>query len=191
MPGTKATLDDLYELRRNGVAQSIIRAHKDGKTVVGICGGYQILGQMVYDPDGVEGTIAQLPGLGLLNVETTMNADKTTQQVSFDFEGNTCRGYEIHQGVTMAIAKDGERAKEPLPKVLIEGHCMGTYVHGILDNAPVIDYLLRPFVDRTTGEEATETYEDFKERQYDLLADHVRQYVDIEKIYEIIRGGNA
>ncbi|MCQ2197810.1 MAG: cobyric acid synthase [Bacteroidaceae bacterium] len=190
VPGTKATLDDLYELRRNGVAQSIIRAHKAGKTVVGICGGYQILGQMVYDPDGVEGTIAQLPGLGLLNVETTMNADKTTQQVSFDFEGNTCRGYEIHQGVTMAIAKDGERAKEPLPKVLIEGHCMGTYVHGILDNAPVIDYLLRPFADRTAGEEATETYEDFKERQYDLLANHVRQYVDIEKIYEIIRGGN-
>ncbi len=189
VPGTKATLDDLYELRRNGVAQSIIRAHKDGKTVVGICGGYQILGQMVYDPDGVEGTIAQLPGLGLLNVETTMNADKTTQQVSFDFEGNTCRGYEIHQGVTLAITKDGEKAKEPLPKVLIEGHCMGTYVHGILDNSPVIEYLLRPFADRTAGEEATETYEDFKERQYDLLADHVRQYVDIDKIYEIIRGG--
>ena len=64
VPGSKSTLSDLYELRRNGVAQAIIRAHRAGKTILGICGGYQILGQEVYDPDGVEGDLTRLPGLG-------------------------------------------------------------------------------------------------------------------------------
>ncbi len=192
LPGTKATLDDLYELRKNGVAQSIIRAHKAGKTVVGICGGYQMLGQMVYDPDGVEGSTTQLPGLGLLNVETTMTADKTTEQVVFDFDGKECRGYEIHQGVTKAVANEESISETQLdatlPKVVIEEHCLGTYVHGILDNDAFIDFLLRPFANRTEEKCNVETYEEFKERQYDLLADHVREYVDINKIYEIIGG---
>ena len=68
IPGTKATLDDLYELRRNGVAQAIIRAHRNGTLVIGICGGYQMLGQTISDPDGLEGNIPQLTGSGLLNI---------------------------------------------------------------------------------------------------------------------------
>ena len=93
LPGTKATLDDLLELRRNGCAQAIIRAHRDGRTVVGICGGYQMLGLSVDDPDGIEGSIASLPGLGLLPIKTTMTPTKTTQQVTFQFEGQACQGY--------------------------------------------------------------------------------------------------
>ena len=98
LPGTKATLDDLIELRRSGMAQAIVRAHREGKTVVGICGGFQMLGQTVCDPDGIEGGIEQLPGLGLLPIRTTMTAGKTTRQVEFRFDGQLCRGYEIHQG---------------------------------------------------------------------------------------------
>ena len=75
VPGSKSTLSDLYELRRNGVAQAIIRAHRAGKTILGICGGYQILGQEVYDPDGVEGDLTRLPGLGLLPIATEMAAE--------------------------------------------------------------------------------------------------------------------
>lgn len=194
LPGTKSTLDDLLELRRNGVAQAIIRAHKAGKKIVGICGGYQMLGQMVTDPDGVEGTIPQLPGLGILNLTTRMTADKTTRQVEFLFNGEKCRGYEIHQGVTIPINDDSECATSPslgegrgglLPDVVVEDNCIGSYIHGILDNKPVIDYLL---ADYKTEEKAAEqeSIEAFKNRQYDLLANHVRQCIDMEKLYEII-----
>lgn len=185
IPGTKATLDDLMELRRNGVAQAIVRAHKAGKMVIGICGGYQMLGQMITDPDGVEGSIARLPGLGLLNTTTQMTAGKVTRQVEFDFNGERCQGYEIHQGVTRHT--DGE-ATASLPQVLTEGNCIGTYIHGFLDNPPVIDYILHSTTPQRSHSEEV-SIADFKDRQYDLLADHVRKYVDIDKLYEILGDG--
>ena len=172
LPGTKSTLDDLLELRRNGCAQAILKAHREGRTVVGICGGYQMLGQTVEDPDGVEGSIARLPGLGLLPIHTTMGSQKTTRQVSFEFEGQMCQGYEIHQGVS-----DTDEA------VMVTDHCIGTYIHGFLDNAPVIDYLLRGKVKDAVP---VQSYADFKESQYDKLADHVRRHVDVERIYQIL-----
>ena len=92
LPGTKATLDDLLELRRNGCAQAIQQAHRNGKMVVGICGGYQMLGLTVDDPDGLEGSITRLPGLGLLPIHTTITTEKTTKQVTFQFDGQTCLG---------------------------------------------------------------------------------------------------
>lgn len=172
LPGTKATLDDLLELRRNGVAQAVIRAHRDGKTVIGICGGYQMLGQSVQDPDGVEGSIAQLPGLGLLDINTVMTAEKTTRQVEFVFNNALCKGYEIHQGES---STDDD--------ILMEGNCIGTYIHGFLDNAPVIDYILK---DKCDNEAEIMSIDEFKNQQYDLLAEHVRKYVDVEKLYEIM-----
>ena len=173
LPGTKATLDDLLELRRNGCAQAIIRAHRDGRTIVGICGGYQMLGEMVSDPDGIEGTIASLPGLGLLPIRTTMASEKTTRQVTFQFEGQTCQGYEIHQGVS-----DTDQA------IMQTDHCIGTYIHGFLDNAPVIEYLLK---DKTVDTVSVQSYPDFKEHQYDKLAEHVRKHVDIPRLYQILQ----
>jgi len=177
IPGTKATLDDLYELRRNGVAQAIIRAHKNGTLVIGICGGYQMLGQTISDPDGIEGSIPQLPGLGLLNISTVMTAEKTTKQVEFEFEGKMCKGYEIHQGRT-----EGEQQAP----VTLQDNCIGTYIHGFLDNPSVIEFILKDKVENTEKQIKNETYEEFKDRQYDLLADHVRKYVDIKRLYEII-----
>ena len=177
LPGTKATLDDLLELRRNGCAQAIVRAHRDGKTVVGICGGYQMLGQTVSDPDGIEGPVASLPGLGLLPIHTIMTAEKTTRQVTFQFEGQTCQGYEIHQGVS-----DTDEA------IIQTDHCIGTYIHGFLDNAPVIEHILRE-KGCVKSEDCTPvlSYADFKEEQYNRLAEHVRQHVDIERLYEILK----
>ena len=173
LPGTKATLDDLLELRRNGCAQAIIRAHRDGKTVIGICGGYQMLGQAVSDPNGIEGTIANLPGLGLLPIHTTMTPEKTTQQVTFQFEGQECQGYEIHQGVS--------DTDQP---ILQTDHCIGTYIHGFLDNPPVIEYLLK---DKVSVSAPTQSYSAFKDEQYDKLAEHVRKYVDIPQLYQILQ----
>ena len=170
VPGTKSTLDDLMELRRNGCAQAIVRAHRDGKMVIGICGGYQMLGISVDDPDGVEGSIASLPGLGLLPIHTTMSAEKTTRQVSFQFNGQSCQGYEIHQGVS-----DTKEA------IMQTNHCIGTYIHGFLDNQSVIDYLLG-----TKQPTMSMDADTFKDEQYNKLAAHVRQYVDIPRIYEIL-----
>jgi adenosylcobyric acid synthase len=187
LPGTKATLDDLIELRRNGCAQAIVGAHRNGKTVVGICGGYQMLGVSVADPDHIEGDIASLPGLGLLPIHTTMSAEKTTQQVTFMFEGQACQGYEIHQGIS--------DTDEPIVQ---SDRCIGTYIHGFLDNGAVIDFLVG-MVGKVgkvgevgeVGEvgkvgEVGRTLADFKEEQYDKLAAHVRQYVDIDRIYQIL-----
>ena len=170
LPGTKATLDDLLELRRNGCAQAIQRAHRDGKTVVGICGGYQMLGVSVADPNQVEGDIASLPGLGLLPIHTTMSSTKTTQQVTFMFEGQECHGYEIHQGIS--------DTNEPIVQT---DRCIGTYIHGFLDNIPVINFLLKD-----KGATPAQSLADFKEEQYDKLAAHVRRYVDIDRIYQIL-----
>ena len=174
LPGTKATLDDLMELRRNGCAQAILRAHREGKMVVGICGGYQMMGQTVEDPDGIEGSIMSLPGLGLLPIHTTMTPEKTTRQVTFMFEGQECQGYEIHQGVS-----DTDQA------ILQTDHCIGTYIHGFLDNAPVIEHLLKKF--QVSGFKLeVQSLAAFKDEQYDKLAAHVRQHVDIKHIYDIL-----
>lgn len=174
LPGTKSTLDNLLELRRNGCAQAIQRAHRDGKLVIGICGGYQMLGQTVNDPDGIEGSINSLPGLGLLPINTTMTTEKTTKQVTFEFNGQTCQGYEIHQGVS-----NTDEA------ILQTDHCIGTYIHGFLDNAPVIEHLLSRFAVQRSPQD-TLNYATFKDQQYDKLAAHVRQYVDMERIYQIL-----
>ena len=185
LPGTKATLDDLYELRRNGVAKAIVKAHHDGKQIIGICVGYQMLGQTVNDPDGIEGSVASLPGLGLLNIDTTMTADKTTEQVEFLFNGQRCVGYEIHQGCSTPTHASSSTT---LPQIVQEQNCMGTYIHGFLDNKAVIDHILAPFGNQTSPSRLTpqESIEDFRNRQYNLLADHLRQYIDIDKLYSIL-----
>ena len=197
LPGSKSTLDDLYELRRNGVAQAIIRAHRDGVTVMGICGGYQMMGQEVLDPDHVEGDIDRLPGLGLLPTTTRMTGEKVTRQVRFalnneDTVGDcNLSGYEIHMGTTVPV--DGA-AYTPLNRLedgqeegcLVDRTCMGTYIHGILDNAAFIDYLLEPFAGKVK-ERSTFDYQAFKEQQYDKLADHVRAHVNLPLVYQILK----
>lgn len=191
LPGSKSTLSDLYELRRNGVAQAIVRAHREGATVMGICGGYQLMGQEVCDPDHVEGEIERLPGLGLLPVSTRMQGEKITRQVRFHFlEGSeTCEGYEIHMGTTTPLADVPASPLNHLADGREDGYfadrtCMGTYVHGILDNPSVIDYLLEPFADKL--KETTFDYKAFKEEQYDKLAAHLRKHVDLPLIYQIL-----
>ena len=187
LPGSKSTLDDLYELRRNGCAQAIIRAHRDGATVLGICGGYQMMGVEVCDPDHVEGDIERLPGLALLPTTTTMSGSKRTRQVECEYG----TGYEIHMGETRPF---GDAKSSPLTLLddgtpdgyIVNEKCMGTYLHGILDNAPFVDFLLSPYAEKISQSAETFDYVSFKEEQYNRLAEHVRHHVDMEKIYEIL-----
>lgn len=191
LPGTKSTLHDLYELRRNGCAQAIIRAHRQGATVLGICGGYQMMGFEVCDPDHVEGDIERLPGLGLLPITTTMSGEKVTRQVEAQFSSHLLNGYEIHMGETVPF---GNANESPLLQLndgrtdgyIVDNKCMGTYVHGILDNAPFVDFLLQPFADKLAETDKAFDYQKFKEEQYDRLAEHVRKHVDMEQIYKIL-----
>jgi adenosylcobyric acid synthase len=145
----------------------------------------------------VEGDIERLPGLGLLPVTTTMSGEKITRQASFSFASDkhgltrNMRGYEIHMGQTQPF---GSALPSPLLHLsdgrqdgyIVDNKCMGTYVHGILDNASFVDFLLQPFAEKLSLTNASFDYQAFKEKQYDKLADHVRQHVDIERIYQIL-----
>ena len=191
IPGSKSTIDDLYELRRNGVAQALLRARREGSTIMGICGGYQMMGRMISDPDGVEGSVTTMPGLGLLPTETVMSGEKITRQTTFKFMGSGdegCTGYEIHMGRTTAAEgacgrHTAELADGRKDGFMADDKCFGTYLHGILDNAAVINWLVKPYT-----KEVTETvdYAEYKEKQYNLLADHVRKNLDMDKLYEIM-----
>ena len=194
LPGSKSTLDDLYELRRNGVAGAIVRARRRGATIMGICGGYQMMGQQILDPEHVEGDLEALPGLGLLPMVTRMSGEKVTRQIKFTLSGSSSDrmdGYEIHMGVTTPV--EGETVC-PLNRLedgsmdgcRVDEKCMGTYIHGILDNASFIDFLLKPYAHQLTEEAETFNYPTYKEQQYDKLADHVRAHVNIPLVYQIL-----
>ena len=195
IPGTKSTIDDLYELRRNGCAQAIIQAHRNGASVLGICGGYQMMGTQVLDPDHIEGEIEMLPGLGLLPVSTKMTGEKTTRQSRFTLapanNKELLQGYEIHMGETIS---NGEEIRplaimedEKPEGCFVNSKCMGCYLHGILDNPAFTDFLLEPFKGKTESGAKTEDYAAFKQRQYDLLADHLRKHLDLNLLYSIIK----
>lgn len=194
IPGSKNTISDMYELRKNGVAQSIIRAHKNGKTVVGICGGYQMMGTEIKDPNQVEGDIEQIPGLGLLPTSTVMGEEKVTKQTDFNFLNypDSCKGYEIHMGSTTLL--DAEQAHPTnttstgeADGCYVSDRCFGTYIHGVLDNSVVIEHILSPYAKKL--DEKPVDVETFKRQQYDKLADHIRANVDIERIYKIMEEG--
>ncbi|MDE6668897.1 MAG: cobyric acid synthase [Muribaculaceae bacterium] len=186
IPGSKNTLSDLLDLRKRGMAKAICEARCSGKTVIGICGGYQIMGEEVTDSLGVEGEIESLPGLGLLPVRTVMTADKTTRQTEFRFmdDNRLCKGYEIHVGRTVTdrpFITLGDGTQEGC---MVDERCFGSYVHGLLDNAPVVDFLLQPF--RHDRMKTEFDFPTFRQQQYDLLADWLREYIDIPRLYKIM-----
>lgn len=188
LPGSKNTLADLSDLRRRGIAKSILEARENGKTVIGICGGYQMMGEEVCDPDCIEGDLDRLPGLGLLPIRTVMGNDKTTRQVKFRFmeDERMCEGYEIHIGRTetsrqFILFEDGTE-----DGCMADERCFGSYVHGIFDNAAVIDFILNPFLKNKKSGSGKLDPAAFRQRQYDLLADWLREYIDIPLIYKIL-----
>ena len=191
IPGSKSTLSDLSELRRNGLAKAIVSARDNGKTVIGICGGYQMMGIEVSDPDGVEGSLRSLPGLGLLPVKTMIAGLKVTRQVSFSFlgENKPCNGYEIHMGRTetegKATALNTILDDGTADGCFVDDRCFGSYIHGLLDNETVVSYLISPYLKEKRNEKFN--YTAYKEEQYDLLADHLRKYIDIDKLYKIMK----
>ncbi len=189
IPGSKNTISDLQELKQNGVALSIVKAHKNGKKVIGICGGYQMMGEKISDPLQIEGDITSIAGLGILPVETTITNEKLTEQCTFQFKdsNNKCSGYEIHMGQTTAtqtdiplcILSNGKKDGYHLSQ-----NCWGSYIHGILDNQIVIQDLLSGF---NMEQESDFNYQEFKENQYDKLANLIRENIDMDLFYSHLK----
>ncbi|MFA9371976.1 MAG: cobyric acid synthase [Labilibaculum antarcticum] len=189
IPGSKNTISDLQELKQNGVALSIVKAHKNGKKVIGICGGYQMMGEKISDPLQVEGNIPSIAGLGILPVETTITNEKLTEQCSFKFKDSNskCSGYEIHMGQTTATQTGNPLCILSNGKTdghLLNQNCWGSYIHGILDNQIVIQDLLSGF---NIEQENDFNYQEFKEKQYDKLAGLIRENIDMDMFYSHLK----
>lgn len=199
LPGSKNTVDDLTELHRNGAAQAIMEAHRQGTHVLGICGGYQMMGLEVSDPLHVESQSDTVPGLGLLPVRTILTAEKVTRQCRFhlwnaSLQAPWMEGYEIHMGATQPVGEAtccplAQRADGSPEGCRTPDGCMGTYLHGCLDNGPFVEQLLAPFAARLHGVAPTD-YLRYKEEQYDKLALHVRSHTDMPRLYAILQGSS-
>ncbi len=198
IPGTKNTIEDLKWLRQSGLEVKIIRHSKGGKALFGVCGGYQMLGEVINDPENAEGG-GSIKGLGLLKTITNFSREKTTRQTTGKINdidgfyrmlsGLEIKGYEIHMGVSEII--DGF----PLSKLEVnQDGCVcdnvaGSYVHGIFDNMKVAGAIVKILADyKGVQIEETEEFDfaRYKEQQYDILADSFRKSVDMNEIYRIM-----
>lgn len=205
VPGTKATLADLKWLRESGMEAKILKQHAAGTPVFGICGGFQMLGRTVSDPENTEGG-GSLRGLSLLPVDTVFRLRKMTTQargtvgkvtgVLAGLSGTAVEGYEIHMGDTARdagaqpfctlIRADGT---EVLDGCQAE-NAYGTYLHGVFDAPGIALGLAQALAVRKgmTLDDAVLDTAQIKEREYDRLADTVRQSLDMELIYRILEG---
>lgn len=191
IPGTKSTIADLKWLRQCGLEAAIHKAADKGTLIFGVCGGYQMLGNRICDPDGVESDLPGIAGLGLLNMETVFRGEKVQRQTKGCFgcisgllhnlSGMNYEGYEIHMG----------RSEQEMPPLAGSENVYGSYVHGIFDANGIADCVLKALCEKKGadfGDLEVFDVKEYKERQYDLLADAVREGLDMDYIYRIING---
>jgi len=184
IPGSKNTISDMLFLQKQGMTSAIKKAHEQEKAVYGICGGFQMMGRWIKDPGHVEGTVDLVPGLGILPVETTITEKKTTEQCSFTFQNKLeGKGYEIHMGETISEKSNplciiDEKKNDGF---FLNPKNWGTYIHGIFDNKEIVNSILAE-----SGQNLITTldFQQFKEEQYDKLANLIRENVDMEYIYK-------
>lgn len=191
LPGSKNTIGDLAELRRRRLDTSVLKASHEGKMVIGICGGYQMMGLHVADPMGIEGEPSEMTGMGLLPVRTVIGGEKVTRPVAFRFRDadEECKGYEIHMGSSVL-----EAGAQPLCRLadgtddgcFVSSRCFGSYLHGLLDNTSVRDYIVTVVGKGAATDAPGLDYAAFKEAQYNLLASRLREHIDMELIYKIM-----
>lgn len=189
LPGTKNTMGDLLWLRQSGMEAAVLKLADSGTAVIGICGGYQMLGKSISDPEGAEaGAGTEIAGMGLLDQETVFRGEKLQTQTSGRFgavegllaplSGMGYQGYEIHMG------RSGDR-----PPLEGRGRIYGTYIHGIFDAPGVAGAVLEALCREKGVDFAGLGRFDpaaYKERQYDLLADAVRGGLDMDLVYRVI-----
>ncbi|MGG7165376.1 cobyric acid synthase [Clostridium ihumii] len=206
IPGSKNTIEDLNALKKSGLFDRIKEYSKTGE-VVGICGGYQMLGKKINDPNRVESENLQTEGLGLLDVETTFEDKKVTTRVEghvidknnfiTDREKINVYGYEIHMGVTklgenanplFEITSENEEKCSHVDGVINnEKNVIGTYLHGVFDNVDFREVIVNKLRSKKGIEcKESSTYENLREEELNKLADIVRASLDMEKVYKIM-----
>jgi adenosylcobyric acid synthase len=187
LPGSKSTIADLASLREFGWDVDL-RAHlRRGGSVLGICGGYQMLGRSIADPHGIEGPPSKVEGLGLFDVDTILEGDKVLIEVTGETVGSGVpfKGYEMHVGRTTG-------ALQPLHKlgsgqvdgaVSADGRVAGCYIHGLLAD----DRQRQHWLERIGGQASAYTYEADVDATLDLLADHLEKHIDCDRLLELAR----
>ncbi|MCR1934802.1 cobyric acid synthase [Clostridium tepidum] len=200
IPGSKNTIEDLLYLRKCGLEEKIKEYSNNGK-IIGICGGYQVLGSKIKDPYKVETDLGEIDGLNLLDMETTFEKEKVTTRVFAKIldEGieNTVYGYEIHMGISKygkdaaplfkIYDKNGEKVDYFDGAINRKGNVMGTYIHGVFDGVAFREKIINELrVKKDLNKKKSKVYEHMREKELDKLADIVRQSLDMEKIYSII-----
>ena len=190
LPGTKSTIADLKWLRQCGLEAAVQKAADAGTLVFGVCGGYQMLGRSVSDPEQVEAAgETEIRGMGLLPLDTIFRGQKVQTQTEGVFSGvegmlrelngMAYQGYEIHMG----------RSDEALPPLVGNGNVYGSYVHGVFDAPGICDGILKALCEKKGIDfSALGTFDmtEYKERQYDLLADTVRSNMDMDLVYRVL-----
>ena len=190
LPGTKSTIADLLWLRQSGLEAGILKEAARGCVIFGICGGYQMLGTSISDPQGVEAAgITQVKGLGLLDMDTVFRGEKVQLQTSgtlgpipgvlHSLSGLRYRGYEIHMG----------RSAQPALPVQCSGNVYGSYIHGIFDAEGIGDAIVKDLAANKGVELGQLSHfdpESYMQHQYDLLADTLRAGLDMDFIYRVV-----
>ena len=202
LPGSKNTISDLLWLKQNGWTAAIKEHVAACKPLLGICGGFQMLGEEIRDPYGTESDVIVAPGLGVLDVKTSLAPEKITRQASASFyaseQGPKFSGYEIHLGETYLgegvrplfhLQRVGEEEVRCEGAVGCEGKVWGTYLHGLFDSADGLSWILNHWR-CLLGKPSSQTVLDPKaerERRYDALADHFRRHLNLDLIYRALK----
>jgi adenosylcobyric acid synthase len=208
IPGTKSTINDLQYLHNTGLAAAILEKARSGTPVIGICGGYQMLGKKILDPHHVESKKNEVDGLGLLDVTTEFAQEKSTSQVTAEcisgegllagLKGQEITGYEIHMGQTTVNKTAAVFRVTSTPQgqaeytdgmTNAEGNILGTYIHGLFYNDNFRQMFLNNLRKYWGLAESDKYYTFGKDSEYDKLAEVVRKNMDIAKVYKIMETG--
>lgn len=194
IPGTKSTVDDLLWMRECGLETMIQKHAADGGPVIGICGGYQMLGKVLLDPDHVESSRDSIRGMGLIDAETTFAGDKRRTRVRAEvtagpLAGAMIDGYEIHMGRTVVNGSSFCTIEGGSDDGCWNGNVFGTYLHGLFDTGELTAKLVAYLADKKGV--SLENYtpvnrNEYMQQQYDQLADIVREALDMDVIYRIM-----
>ena len=188
LPGSKSTRGDLDFLRAQGWDIDLAAHVRRGGYVLGICGGYQMLGRTICDPEGIEGPAGETAGLDLLEVDTVMTADKrlTRTEATYQATGAPISGYEIHIGKTTGEARSRPFAKvasEAEGAISADGRVMGSYLHGMFSG----DTFRRAFLQQLGAASSAASYAAGIEQTLDSLAAHVEKHLDVDGLLAVAR----
>ncbi len=195
VPGTKNTMDDLRWLRESGLEATILKLATQGVVIFGVCGGYQMLGELLDDPNGIEsGRPASLRGMGLLPTTTIFSEQKHCMQVSAvvvadAVGGAKITGYEIHAGRTDVRGEAFCILESGQAEGCVKNNVFGTYLHGLFDSGELTERLasyLCQYKGIDASKAKTISMEEYRSQQFDILADGVRKALDMETIYRIM-----